>query len=213
MKQQANSLAEVDKLNIIFFGEMDISSAEKSLRVVMAAALSKPLLRFYDAIQRFSKEIAGAVILAAAAAEFEKSYLEFFAKYYAEYMRVLGVVSAENPDRWAREHARELAKWIVSNGRQLPFSERLLNTVRTEVNEIGNLALLNAALGSKKTKKRWKTFGDSKVRPTHKDAAGQTVPIGEPFTVGGYKLMFPCDSSLGAGAEEIVNCRCTVQYL
>lgn len=213
MKQQANSLAEVDQLNIIFFGEMDISSAEKSLRVVMAAALSKPLLRFYDAIQRFSEDGLNAVLLAAASAEFEKSYLEFFVKYYAEYMRTIGAVSTVPPDRWAREHAEDLAKWIVNNGRQLPVSERLLNTIRTEVNEIGNLALLNAALGNKKTKKRWKTFGDSKVRPTHKDAAGQIVPIGEPFTVGGYKLMFPCDSSLGAGAEEIVNCRCTVQYL
>lgn len=209
MKQQANSLAEVDKLNIIFFGEMDISSAEKSLRVVMAAALAKPLLRFYDIVQRFSD----AALLAAATAEFEKSYLEFFAKYYAQYMCTLSATSANKPDRWACEHARELAKWITGNGQQLSVSERLLNTIRTEVNEIGNLALLNAALGNKKTKKRWKTFGDSKVRPTHKDAAGQTVPIGEPFIVGGYKLMFPCDSSLGAGAEEIVNCRCTVQYL
>ena len=45
MEQRASSLAEVDKLNIIFFGEMDISSEEKKLRVVMAADLQKLLPR------------------------------------------------------------------------------------------------------------------------------------------------------------------------
>lgn len=49
---KANSLAAVDQLNIIFFGEMDITSAEKRLRVVMAAALQRILLRYYDTIQR-----------------------------------------------------------------------------------------------------------------------------------------------------------------
>ena len=54
----------------------------------------------------------------------------------------------------------------------------------------------------------WQTMEDDRVRPTHVEADGQTVPIEEPFHVGGYLLMYPGDRSLGAGEEEIILCRC-----
>lgn len=55
----------------------------------------------------------------------------------------------------------------------------------------------------------WVSMGDDKVRETHQEADGQVKPIDEPFDVGDYQLMFPGDDSLGAGAEEICNCRCS----
>ena len=128
----------------------------------------------------------------------------------------MGGNGAESASGWAVRHSRELALWIAQtsiNGDNTPLYDRLLDTVRTEVNEIGNLALLHAAFSSGKTKKRWKTFGDSRVRGTHREAAGQTVPLDQPFIVGNSRLMFPCDSSLGASPAEIVNCRCTVEYI
>ena len=45
-------------------------------------------------------------------------------------------------------------------------------------------------------------------RETHVEADGQTVPIDEPFDVGGVRFMYPTDDSLGAGPEDIVNCHC-----
>jgi hypothetical protein len=45
-------------------------------------------------------------------------------------------------------------------------------------------------------------------RPTHLAADGQTVPIDEPFDVGGVQFMRPADDSLGAGPEDIINCHC-----
>ncbi len=45
-------------------------------------------------------------------------------------------------------------------------------------------------------------------RPTHLEADGQTVPIDEPFDVGGVQFMRPADDSLGAGPEDIINCHC-----
>lgn len=219
MAQRANDLAAVDRLNIIFFGEMDISSAEKRLRVVMASALQRILLKYYDTIRRALAispyELDSAALYAAVAAEFSQEYLAFFERYYTQYMSALGAESSGKALTWAREHSAELALWLLDstiNG-NVPVYDRLLDTSRTEVNAIGNLAQMNAAYNSGKTRKRWKTFGDSKVRPTHREAAGQTVPVDEPFIVGGYRLMFPCDSSLGASASETVNCRCTVQYL
>jgi hypothetical protein len=48
------------------------------------------------------------------------------------------------------------------------------------------------------------------MRPAHASAhyAAQTVAIDKPFRVGGERLMFPTDSSLGAGPEMTINCHC-----
>lgn len=45
-------------------------------------------------------------------------------------------------------------------------------------------------------------------RPTHVEHNGQTVPVGDPFDIGGVKFMYPTDDSLGAGPEDIINCHC-----
>lgn len=60
-----------------------------------------------------------------------------------------------------------------------------------------------------KVAKEWWSVGDSVVRPAHLSADGQTVPVGEPFTVGGEKLMQPKDMSLGASIDNVANCRCS----
>jgi hypothetical protein len=39
-------------------------------------------------------------------------------------------------------------------------------------------------------------------------ADGQRVGVDDVFTVGGERLRFPSDSSLGASAKNIINCRC-----
>lgn len=59
--------------------------------------------------------------------------------------------------------------------------------------------------------KVWLATEDSHTRPDHAAADGQEVGLDEPFTVGDDQLMYPGDSSLGAGADELVYCRCT-QY-
>jgi len=56
----------------------------------------------------------------------------------------------------------------------------------------------------------WSATADGRTRPTHRSADGQKRKKGMPFNVGGYKLLFPLDSSLGAPAGEIINCRCTL---
>ena len=164
---KANSLAAVDQLNIIFFGEMDITSAEKRLRVVMAAALQRILLRYYDTIQRslaYSPfQLDSAAFYAAAAAEFARSYIELFNRYYPQYLETLGAEGVGNASAWVRNHATELSMQILDTsvgGCDIPLYDRMLNTVRTEVNAMCNLAQMDAALSRGFTRKRWKTFGD-----------------------------------------------------
>ena len=57
--------------------------------------------------------------------------------------------------------------------------------------------------------KTWATLGDQLVRDSHVEADSQQRNVDEPFDVGSSQLMFPGDTSLGAGPEEIANCRCS----
>lgn len=54
--------------------------------------------------------------------------------------------------------------------------------------------------------KEWQATGDDRMRPDHAAATGQTVPLNEPFTVGGASLDFPGDPN--GPADQIINCRC-----
>ena len=67
------------------------------------------------------------------------------------------------------------------------------------------------ALGSKKTK-TWHTAPDERVRLTHMEVEGKTIPVDELFHVGSSLMLYPLDMSHGASLSEIANCRCSVSY-
>lgn len=56
-------------------------------------------------------------------------------------------------------------------------------------------------------RKQWQATEDERTRHTHNEADGQTVPFGDPFTVGGFSLAFPGDPA--GPPQEVINCRCT----
>lgn len=60
--------------------------------------------------------------------------------------------------------------------------------------------------------KEWVDQHDGEVRPTHVVAGGQTVDAKDPFIVGGSRLMYPRDKSLGAELKEVIHCRCYARY-
>lgn len=62
---------------------------------------------------------------------------------------------------------------------------------------------------SKKTK-TWHTALDERVRLTHMELEGVTIPIDDYFNVGGFLGKYPLDMALPI--EETANCRCSVSY-
>jgi len=72
---------------------------------------------------------------------------------------------------------------------------------------VGGIALLG------NTVKIWNAVLDEVTRFNHAVADGQVKELGEPFVVGGERLMAPSDGSLGASPGNIINCRCSTQFL
>ncbi len=60
--------------------------------------------------------------------------------------------------------------------------------------------------------KVWQTVQDSRVRPAHMTANGQRSSISGVFVVGGERLLYPGDRSLGASVGNVAYCRCAAIY-
>lgn len=217
------NLASVDRLNILYFGEMELPAAEKKMRIVMSGAFQDIVRKYYDTVHAIiadekTDKRRKDILLAAAVVSLRKAYLGFFDKYYERYVAAIfqGGEPYYGTAAWRDKHALDFAVWLTRTARNEPNvafeNSHSIAVARTEINAMSNLAALDAAYRSGARFKTWVMFGDGKVRPSHKAADGTRIPIDEAFTVGGYKLMFPNDTSLGAGAEEIVNCRCTLRF-
>lgn len=61
--------------------------------------------------------------------------------------------------------------------------------------------------------KVWRSAGDFRVRHTHRSLNAESVRFAEAFrSPSGALMRFPMDTSMGAGADEIVGCRCDCEY-
>lgn len=93
---------------------------------------------------------------------------------------------------------------LAKNRESTTWQVRAQMIARTETTYALNDANMLALHAEGWTHKEWSA--DRTARPSHRDARGQTVPIGENFIVGGYALSMPGDPTAPAG--EVVNCRC-----
>lgn len=107
--------------------------------------------------------------------------------------------------------ANELMAGITTMNRE--SAVRAARTGITAAENAGRLDCWRAAENMGITiRRRWMCTKDARTRMTHGKADGQTVEgTKTPFIVGGYKMMFPGDKSMGAPGHEIYNCRCTTR--
>lgn len=192
-----------------YFENMQISEEEKEKRVRLANLLLADVL-FLFALSKRNQD---------------KQYLsEAFQKRYLS-----SVQKVAEPDQKMQRYIRKVCDSIVdttlkggslttskANKPQDPYVvsvDRATNVAENEANAILNGDEYITAVKNGCTKKRWKSYRDERVRADHADVDGQVVDISRPFRVGKYMMMYPKDDSLGAGLEEIVNCRCSVEYI
>lgn len=71
--------------------------------------------------------------------------------------------------------------------------------------------LLREHDGERGLQKQWVTRMDGKERDEHAAANEQTVPLSQPFRVGGESLLFP--GQPGGRPDNVINCRCHLRIL
>lgn len=139
--------------------------------------------------------------------------ISVFAERYGEL-----VSGYEGIAQYANAHitlvAAEIIQTTIDNIEDEYYTsyDRVQYISENEANSILNYKDLQDATANGYTKKTWLTMRDRRVRHTHAEVDGRTIDITEPFAVGSSLMMMPKDDSLGAGADEIVNCRCSVKY-
>lgn len=194
-----------------YFEEMELPKDKIEKRILFATDIEKAFRNLF--IIMLGAEIIGN---------------EMDANKYAEYVygRVQDImvengVSKENGYNaygYVEQYAKSRCKEIVDTTILHKADEYYLSSAHSiaiaedETNAILNYDDEQKAIAQGYTMKTWVTMRDKKVRHSHVLCDGETINIFKPFTVGGYKAMFPMDSSLGLPMKERANCRCIVQY-
>lgn len=88
-----------------------------------------------------------------------------------------------------------------------------MSAIQAAKHEAYRQAIESGVLKENQVTKVWRSAGDFRVRHTHRALNGDSVRFRENFTTPtGAQMRFPMDTSLGAPASEIVNCRCDCEY-
>lgn len=196
-----------------YFSKMSISDKEKQERIAFSEQMEEVVLYILALIETTIES-----------GESDQKYIQ--TQFYDKYLDV--VLGYMLIDSYIKEYVLETSKQIIGTTfshivEKHPDSEqatddyylsndRAMFISECEANSILNYRQYSKALKAGKTKKTWIDVGDKRERKTHLEVGGTTIPINEPFSVGDSLLMFPTDHSLGASADEIVNCRCSIQY-
>lgn len=119
------------------------------------------------------------------------------------------VIPQKQIDNMVKAYARNLKRFRATVIAQTE-SLRMVNYARDEAVKQAAAA---AGMDTKESTKIWNTTLDGRERPSHRAMDGQEVGIDEVFvSPSGAHLLYPGDTSQGAGAAEIINCRCSVSY-
>lgn len=214
------SISSYDELNIRpnnrsepykeYFSKMSISDKEKQERIAFSEQMEEVILYILALIETTIES--GETNQEYIQTQFYDKYLDVIASYmlidtyikqYA--LDVTKQIIDATFERFSAEDKSITDDYYLSNDRAMFISE-------CEANSILNYRQYSKAVKAGKTKKKWIDVGDKRERKTHLEVGETILPIDEPFSVGDSLLQFPKDTSLGASADEIVNCRCSIQY-
>ncbi|MEJ5962805.1 phage minor head protein [Pedobacter immunditicola] len=111
---------------------------------------------------------------------------------------------------------KQIAKLLLDEADGITTKKRALLIARTENCVGSNLGAIYSAKSSGLVLyKQWiARSGDSRTRDSHAGMVDSApIPIDDLFDVGDDKMSQPGDSSNGAKAKNICNCRCTVAFI
>lgn len=206
-----------------YFGEMELTEEEKQERITTAREIELMMIFLFAYIAEMGRN----------ASKYRDNIIAIFQARYADII-VRHLVPDEYTEMYIKKTTLEIVDTTLKHtgdqessnnhfdgnfqGEQTPGNyflsdDRARFIAENEANSILNYGDFKTAIFAGYTKKQWRTMEDKKVRETHNSINGIVTGINELFEVGNALMLFPRDTSHGAGAEEIVGCRCSLKYL
>lgn len=224
-----------------YFGEMELTDAQKKERILFAHDVEDiftEFLIFMGVLMQYNRSPEPARDqLETKYKRLMKKHLndddQFIAWYAAKYAQdvtdstVTNVRkeiqrALENPDLMpimvgieteagtAESAQEEIEKAVMENS--WFFSEdRAMFNGENEANSVLNRKDFFQAIKEGFTHKTWKDMRDDRVRATHLEVGGTTIPITERFQVGAAQMLYPKEKPFEY-PEECVSCRCWLVY-
>ena len=191
-----------------YFGDMQISDTEKQKRIWMAEIIEDIFTELFLLIDTFiatDMDLDFAYFTDFAERRYIDTLEDLGLENDALYPLVSGIIANSIAEVIQATENNIGDSWIVSKDRAMLIAENDANT-------LSEYKALRDAISEGKTRKTWRTMLDNRVRHTHSIVEGETIGIYDSFKVGAYEMMYPKDTSLGAGLDEIANCRCTCSF-
>lgn len=201
MLDELNVLKKQKKPTIIpieqYFGEMDLTEEQTKERVLFALRFRALLMIVFSYAELGDYETAESRL----AEGYREISQDFFkpGDKFAEYIAFISASVIATTKQYIED------AYYTSIDRATFIAENEANTTL-------NNADLQRAVDAGKTMKTWHTMKDNRVRHTHKNVDGKTIPIDSMFSVGSVLMRYPKDYENDAFGAETVNCRCTIKY-
>lgn len=191
-----------------YFGAMALSDEQKSDRINLARALEQALLYTVTLVSLQVDNILEFDTLNMLEAENEAF------KGVTGALQDTGIVLTDYYLDYARKFVRNFLDTTYAHlGEAYYLSlERVRYNAENEANTIMNHSEYDTAIRLGYKSKRWLDMDDRRERLTHLEVDKSLYPINKPYQVGTSLMQYPKDESLGANEEEIVNCRCSIEY-
>lgn len=204
----------IDELNIPsieeeikrYFSVMDISDEQKEDREEAAKDLF-PIFLFLFALIDYALEydLSYDYVLTQFRIEFGTVAYQYYDDAEAYIDRITKeVLDATLEDKGVLSSLKDDDYWTGS--------DRALELGENEANSLLNYQELKKAIQNGYTKKQWVTERDNRVRKSHIEKEGKTIPINEFFQFADCKMLCPHDVVNGT-ARQVSNCRCSLRYM
>ena len=186
-----------------YFWEMELTEEQKEERIKASKRIEDMMLFLFSLLSVMK--------------EYSYENLEFVVSQVKnQYSDILSV--SMEMDEYLNGYVNDFSEQIVETTQNHMDDEwylsddRAMFVAENEANTTFNYLEYKKAIESGKKKKRWITMRDRHVRHTHQLVEGKTIGINDVFLVGDSEMFYPKDTTFGASAREIVNCRCSIKY-
>lgn len=171
-------------------------------------AFTNIMKRWYDTIRVLARTLTGIGNVEATLADSDLP-----SRLYADVRDVL--IQAKREDWTEYRTKRHLSRILIpkmSSGRwdsRAAYRASIRRMARTLATENFGKIVEDELSAQGWGYKEWVSHHDLRVRDSHQDADGQTVPVGSAFIIGGAAVRYPGDHLAPIG--QTANCRCIIK--